>query len=263
MNSTLIFAALAMGFFGSPHCLGMCGGIVTAFGISMHKLSPTRRRLLIAGYHLGRLASYLILGVIAALFGKHLLAPLMADNNLPRYLLGGALVFVGLMMLGLPVLNQLEKLGLSLWNALAPIRAKVLPMNTLPKALMAGLLWGFLPCGMVYGALGMAISLSVSEYIGLTAAIFMAFFWLGTLPMLLATGTVMNFLHQKISRLHLRAVSGVILIISGLLAAFSMPLMHSLHGGHSHHAHHASHEHHADGDNADHDMHDHHQHHSH
>lgn len=257
MTTAMIFAALSMGLFGSPHCLGMCGGIVAAFGISMQNLSPTKRHLLITGYHLGRLASYVILGIIASIFGQELLAPFLTGNDLPRYLLGGAFVFVGLMMLGLPVLNQLEKLGLKLWNALAPIRSKVLPMNSLPKALAAGLLWGFLPCGMVYGALVVASTIAIKDTSYLGSVGFMALFWLGTLPMLLATGTVIAWLRNKIARFNLRAMSGVVLVLSGLLSAFSSPIMHSLHGDHAHHAHsHATHDH--SGEN-----HTHHNHHDH
>lgn len=257
MTTAMIFAALSMGLFGSPHCLGMCGGIVAAFGISMQNLSPAKRHLLITGYHLGRLASYVILGIIASIFGQELLAPFLTGNDLPRYLLGGAFVFVGLMMLGLPVLNQLEKLGLKLWNALAPIRSKVLPMNSLPKALAAGLLWGFLPCGMVYGALVVASTIAIKDTSYLGSVGFMALFWLGTLPMLLATGTVIAWLRNKIARLNLRAMSGVVLVLSGLLSAFSSPIMHSLHGDHAHHAHsHATHDH--SGEN-----HTHHNHHDH
>lgn len=234
MTTAMIFAALSMGLFGSPHCLGMCGGIVAAFGISMQNLSPAKRHLLITGYHLGRLASYVILGIIASIFGQELLAPFLTGNDLPRYLLGGAFVFVGLMMLGLPVLNQLEKLGLKLWNALAPIRSKVLPMNSLPKALAAGLLWGFLPCGMVYGALVVASTIAIKDTSYLGSVGFMALFWLGTLPMLLATGSVIALLRQKIQRFNLRFFSGIIMIIAGAASALFMPIMHSV-GGHDHH----------------------------
>ncbi|MBE0407779.1 sulfite exporter TauE/SafE family protein, partial [Psychrobacter sp. FME6] len=55
MTMGLLIAALLMGFFGSPHCLGMCGGIVAAFGLSMKDISPAKKRGLIATYHLGRL----------------------------------------------------------------------------------------------------------------------------------------------------------------------------------------------------------------
>lgn len=230
MTAVLIFAALSMGFLGSPHCLGMCGGIVAAFGLSMQDQHPTKKALLMAGYHLGRLGSYLILGLMAATIGKHIFAPLMANGNIPKYLLGGALIFAALLMLGLPMLNRLEKAGLGLWNALAPIRSKVLPMDTLPKALAAGLLWGFLPCGLVYGALGVALSLSADQSIGLAATGFMVFFWLGTLPMLLATGSLIAWLRSKITTFNLRKFSGVVMLISGLAIAFSGPIMQAMHG---------------------------------
>lgn len=258
MTTSILIAALAMGFFGSPHCLGMCGGIIAAFGISMQNRTPTQRLLLITGYHLGRLVSYLILGFVTVWFGQELLAPLMTNNNVPRYILGGAFVFVGLMMLGLPILTQLEKIGLGLWNRLAPVRAKVLPIDSLPKALMAGLLWGFLPCGMVYGALVMTVSLAVQADSHWVAPMFMGLFWLGTLPMLLATGSVIALLRQKIQRFNLRIMSGIIMIIAGIASALFMPVMHSV-GGHDHHGH--GHSHHAHHDHADHATHDEHTHH--
>lgn len=241
MTAVLIFAALSMGFLGSPHCLGMCGGIVAAFGLSMQDQHPTKKALLMAGYHLGRLGSYLILGLVAATIGKHIFAPLMANGNIPKYLLGGALIFAALLMLGLPMLNRLEKAGLGLWNALAPIRSKVLPMDTLPKALAAGLLWGFLPCGLVYGALGVALSLSADQSIGLQATGFMVFFWLGTLPMLLATGSLIAWLRSKITTFNLRKFSGVVMLISGLAIAFSAPIMQAMHGSHGAHSSHDAH----------------------
>ncbi|USZ15262.1 sulfite exporter TauE/SafE family protein [Moraxella sp. FZFQ2102] len=263
MSIVLVFAALSMGLLGSPHCLGMCGGIVAAFSLSMQSQSPAKKALLMAGYHLGRLGSYLILGVIASLLGQEILSPLMANGNFPKYLLGGALVFAALLMLGVPVLNRLEKAGLGLWNALAPIRTKVLPMDNLPKAVAAGLLWGFLPCGLVYGALGVALSLSADQQIGLSAAGFMVFFWLGTLPMLLATGSLIHWLRSKIANFHLRKFSGAILLISGLAIAFSSPIMQAMHGGHGGHSDHGTHSTtHANHDTMDHNSHSDHSNHS-
>ena len=107
MTMALLAAALLMGFFGSPHCLGMCGGIVAAFGLSMKDISPAKKRGLIATYHLGRLLSYALLGLIAGFIGTAVLAPLMVGNSTPRILLGLVFVFVGLTMLGLPRLRDL------------------------------------------------------------------------------------------------------------------------------------------------------------
>ncbi len=233
----MLLPALAMGFFGSPHCMGMCGGIVTAFGISIKDLSPQKRMMLIGSYHAGRLGSYMLLGLIAGLFGEHLLAPLLTNNAMPRILVGLAIVFASLLMLGVPFLNKLEKMGLGLWNALAPIRQKVLPMNSIPKALGAGLLWGFLPCGLVYGALGAAVATSASSNIFGFGVLFMLAFGIGTLPMLVMTGSALSWLQAKVKAFNLRKFSGAVMLVSGLLIAFSptaMKMMHGGHGGHDH-----------------------------
>ncbi|MGP1605666.1 MAG: sulfite exporter TauE/SafE family protein [Moraxella sp.] len=241
MSMSLLIPALLMGFLGSPHCMGMCGGIVTAFGISIKQVSPQKQALLIGSYHAGRLISYTMLGVVASLFGEQILAPFLTDNAMPRLVLGFAIVFAALLMLGVPFLNRLEKVGLGLWNALAPIRQKVLPMNTIPKALSAGLLWGLLPCGLVYGALVMSASISATTHHSGMGALFMLFFGFGTLPALVLTGTALSWLQAKVKAFNIRKFSGAIMLVSGLLIAFSPTVMHHLHGGHGHghHGHHA------------------------
>lgn len=231
MSWGLLVAALAMGFFGSPHCLGMCGGIVSAFGLSMQSLSSAQKNTLMLTYHFGRLLSYAILGVIASLIGTALLAPLMVGNSLPRILLGTVLAIIGLSMLGLPLLNHLERLGMRLWQSMSSIRQKVFPINSIPKALAAGLLWGFLPCGLVYGALLMA----VVGHDTLTGAVLMFVFGLGTIPMLVATQKTVGVLQKQIKTWRLRQLNGVILILSGLAVIFGPMFMHSHHGGHGQH----------------------------
>ncbi|MGP5649474.1 sulfite exporter TauE/SafE family protein [Psychrobacter celer] len=232
MTMALLTAALLMGFFGSPHCLGMCGGIVAAFGLSMKDVSPAKKRGLIATYHLGRLLSYAILGLVAGLIGTAVLAPLMVGNSTPRILLGLVLVFVGLTMLGLPFLNKLERFGMRLWQALAPLRTKVFPLNTVPRALAAGLLWGFLPCGLVYGALLIA----VIGHDPLTGAVLMFAFGLGTIPMLVATHETVNWVRHHIGRLRLRQLNGAIMMISGL-AVVAVPMVMANMHGHMDHGH--------------------------
>lgn len=229
MTVALLLMALGMGFFGSPHCLGMCGGIVTAFGLSMQSLSASQKSLLIMTYHFGRLLSYALLGVIAGLIGTTVLQPILVGNSLPRLLIGGVLILVGLSILGLPLLTQLEKAGAKIWQSMSPIRQKIFPLNTVPKALIAGLLWGFLPCGLVYGALLMAV-------VGrdtLTGAMLMFAFGLGTLPMLLATQGTVVALQARIKLFRLRQANGIIMALSGLAVIFLPMAMH--HGSHSHH----------------------------
>ena len=189
MTWALFLAAFSMGLFGSPHCLGMCGGIVTAFGLSMQHVSDSKKNGLILTYHLGRLISYALLGLIASVVGVAIFQSIMS-NSAPRIVLGAVLVLIGLAMLGLPLFNELEKFGMRFWQSLAPLRKKVFPIDSFGKALFAGLLWGFLPCGLVYGALMMAIA---GNNIA-TGAALMFVFGLGTMPMLIATQKTVGML---------------------------------------------------------------------
>lgn len=243
MTWALFLAAFSMGLFGSPHCLGMCGGIVTAFGLSMQHVSDSKKNGLILTYHLGRLISYALLGLIASVIGVAIFQSIMS-NSAPRIVLGSVLVLIGLAMLGLPLFNQLEKFGMRFWQSLAPIRKKVFPIDSFGKALFAGLLWGFLPCGLVYGALMMAIA---GNNIA-TGAALMFVFGLGTMPMLIATQKTVGMLQSSIKNFRLRQINGVIMMLSGLAVIFIPMMMHHNHnhnhnqGSHSQSSHsHASH----------------------
>ena len=233
MTWALFLAAFSMGLFGSPHCLGMCGGIVTAFGLSMQHVSDSKKNGLILTYHLGRLISYALLGLIASLVGVAIFQSIMS-NSAPRIVLGAVLVLIGLAMLGLPLFNQLEKVGMRFWQSLAPIRKKVFPIDSFGKALFAGLLWGFLPCGLVYGALMMAIA---GNNIA-TGAALMFVFGLGTMPMLIATQKTVGMLQSSIKNFRLRQINGVIMMLSGLAVIF-IPMM--MHHNHNHNHNHGSH----------------------
>ena len=234
MTWALFLAAFSMGLFGSPHCLGMCGGIVTAFGLSMQHVSDSKKNGLILTYHLGRLISYSLLGLIASLVGVAIFQSIMS-NSAPRIVLGAVLVLIGLAMLGLPLFNQLEKVGMPFWQSLAPIRKKVFPIDSFGKALFAGLLWGFLPCGLVYGALMMAIAGNNIT----TGAALMFVFGLGTMPMLIATQKTVGILQSNIKHFRLRQINGVIMLLSGLAVIFIPMMMHHNHnqGSHSHASH--------------------------
>ena len=234
MTWALFLAAFSMGLFGSPHCLGMCGGIVTAFGLSMQHVSDSKKNGLILTYHLGRLISYALLGLIASVVGVAIFQSIMS-NSAPRIVLGAVLMLIGLAMLGLPLFNHLEKVGMRFWQSLAPLRKKVFPIDSFGKALFAGLLWGFLPCGLVYGALMMAIAGNDIA----TGAALMFVFGLGTLPMLIATHKPVGMLQSSIKNFRLRQINGVIMMLSGLAVIFIPMMMHHNHnhGSHSHASH--------------------------
>jgi len=180
-------AMLAAGLASGVHCVGMCGGIVAAFDgrrtIPILESGALRRRI---AFNAGRISTYAAAGAVAGALGTAAYAagalPLQETLQLAT---SAMLVLVGLYLAGAGrLLAPLEALGAPLWRRLQPIAARLLPARTLPQAYVAGLVWGWLPCGMVYAALA-AATFSGSAMAG---ALGMAVFGLGTLPFLLAAG---------------------------------------------------------------------------
>jgi uncharacterized protein len=185
----LPFAMLAAGLATGVHCVGMCGGIVTAFDTGAKRVIPLRekadwgRRV---AFNLGRISSYAAAGAVAGSLGAAAYAAgaLPAQETL-HFAANAMLVLVGLYLAGADrILAPLESLGMPLWRRLQPLAARLLPARTLPRAYIAGLAWGWLPCAMVYAAL------TAAAFSGGAAdgALGMAAFGLGTLPFMLGAG---------------------------------------------------------------------------
>lgn len=231
MNDSLIIAtALAAGFFGSPHCLGMCGGIVSALSFALSKQNTAQRLILQSFYHIGRLLSYSLLGLIAGLLGKGLLSPL-ANSKWPFILTSLMMIAFGLYLTGWwRGLDKLETFGSKIWQAMTPLRQRFMPINSTPRALIAGMLWGFLPCGLVYSALALALT-SANP---LTASSTMFAFGLGTLPMMLLAGSTAGALKQKLQQHGWRTANGLLIIAFGTWTLLQTVLLtpHHKHSSH-------------------------------
>ena len=208
MSAWALPVALALGGFASGlHCAGMCGGISAGFTL-VRKEEVLKRQL---AFNAGRITSYAVAGAIAGALGS---AGAYAAGALPAQTL--TLLFASAFALlagihlagyGFP-LARLEKLGLPIWRRVQPFAARFLPARTLPQAYAAGLAWGWLPCGLVYGALAAAVFAGGA----LEGVIAMAGFGLGTLPWLLAAGV---FAAKLRSAVILRAAGGMLLIALG------------------------------------------------
>jgi sulfite exporter TauE/SafE len=188
-------AMLAAGLASGVHCVGMCGGIVAAFDskrcIRIEEPGRWKRHL---AFNLGRISTYAAAGAAVGTLGAaaYAVGALPAQEML--YLAANVmLVLVGLYLAGADrVLAPLEALGMPLWRRLQPLAARLLTARAEPapsarilaRSYMAGLIWGWLPCGMVYAALA-AAAFSGSAAAG---ALGMAAFGLGTLPFLLGAG---------------------------------------------------------------------------
>lgn len=213
MNLTLA-AALLVGLVGSVHCLGMCGGISAALGMA----SGDRRRWL--GPLLnsaGRVSSYTAAGAVAGALGWGLLELLSVPGwgGLLVWFTAGMFILIGLSMLfRLPGLLLLERGGARVWARLQPLAARAFRLRGPAGAYLAGLLWGWLPCGLVYSMLAAAAA-SGSP---LRGALLMACFGLGTSLAMATTGYAAGRGGLQ-ARAWLRRPVGALLVLLGLWTA--------------------------------------------
>ena len=231
MEFTLL-GALAAGFFGSTHCLGMCSGIAASLGM---QTSGTRRSVLLVLYQFGRVSSYAIAGAFAGGAGAMLAGALLprAVRVLPSVLLGLIMVAIGFTLLtNWGGLRRIEAMGLPLWKRIEPIARRLIPAERPSQALALGFLWGWLPCGLVYTLLTAA---AASADMTLGAAI-MVSFGIGTMPAMFGASVAAQGIRRFMNRPRLRQAAGALVIGFGLLTA-AIPLL-GLHGGHGGHAEH-------------------------
>lgn len=211
----LLPAALLAGFFGSTHCIGMCGAIVVLF--EQQQSAGMQRWLRRVLYNAGRLGFYVLLGAIAGGASAVIIATSGARTTLLilRLVAGILVIAIGLNLLfNWNFTRFIEQGGARIWNRLAPLARHVLPVETPTRAMFAGFLWGALPCGLVYSAVAMA---ATSGSV-LNGSIVMLFFWAGTLPALIFAGVTAARLQQWRSKPVFRRLAGGIMIVIGFLA---------------------------------------------
>ena len=216
-SSVNYLAAFLIGLSGGVHCFGMCGGIVGALTLGLppapgHPLL-TRLPYLLA-YNSGRIASYVLAGALAGGVGAwaaHLISVHHAQLGL-QILAGLFMILLGLYLAGWwPILSRLEQAGGRLWRWIEPLGRRWLPVRTPAQALGIGLVWGWLPCGLVYSVLVWAIGAGSA----LNGALLLLCFGLGTLPMLLAMGTVAVTLTGFIRQPLVRQGIGLLVMLFG------------------------------------------------
>ncbi len=217
---TTYLSAFVVGLLGGAHCAGMCGGIVGAltFGlpekIRNHFTSTLPYQL---GYNLGRITSYVGAGAIMGGLGM-LLAEVVPIYPVQQALLVIAALFM--ILLGLYLggwwmgLARIERLGGRLWTRIEPFARRLLPVRSPGQAWMLGLVWGWIPCGLVYSMLVWTVSAgSVLKGAGLMLA-----FGVGTLPNLFAMGMVAGSLAHWSRDIRVRRLAGVLVIAFGVYA---------------------------------------------
>lgn len=180
---------LALGLATGLHCVGMCGGIVAAFSARRTiPIAETGRPSPLV-FNTGRIATYAVLGAAAGALGGAL--PLMAGalplQTILFVLANAALILAGLYLAGAGrLLGRLEGLAAPLWRRVQPAALRLMRLRAPYATFGAGMLWGLLPCAMVYGALAAATLAGGAA----SGALAMLAFGLGTLPWLLGAGAV-------------------------------------------------------------------------
>ena len=209
MADISLLALFLIGFLGGSHCVGMCGGLSSAFVL---QLPPNMRRWqLILCLNTGRLLSYVFIGVALGALSQYGIS-LDQTRSLQTGLLivaNALLILLGLYLGGWTAwITQVEHLGKPVWRRLNPLLSRLLPLKSWPASFAVGALWGWLPCGMVYSASLYALSSGSALQGGLS----MAAFGLGTLPNLLAIGLFASQLTPLFQHVWLRRCIGGLMI---------------------------------------------------
>ena len=202
-----------IGLFSSVHCLAMCGGLCGLFC----RNKPSISTIILINF--GRIISYTILGIVFAgiVQGLVLSLPITTIGFWIRSVLGLILIFLGMRI----VLNKASLHSFFennfLWNK---AKAKLHKLNNKASKiahLVKGMLWGMIPCGLLYGVLIAAATTNNFWHGGL----FMFAFGLGTLPSMFVAASLMTTSQKYLQNKTIRYAAGIFIIIIGLWSIIS------------------------------------------
>lgn len=216
MPSVDLISAFVVGLLGGVHCVGMCGGIVGALSLGL----PGQRNLpLLLAYNIGRISSYTAAGALMGALGFYFsgLLPVQIAQQVLLAVAGLFLILMGLYLAGWwNALTAIERAGGVLWRRIEPLGRGLLPVRSVWHGFLLGLLWGWLPCGLVYSALVWTVSAGGA----LEGAALMLAFGLGTLPNLLLMGVAAAQLSRWVRQPAVRRAAGALVIGFGVLLLF-------------------------------------------
>lgn len=202
-----------LGLFSSLHCVGMCGPI--ALALPVHQFPIAKKTLCIITYHLGRITTYALLGILFGLLGNGLFIAGLHQNV--------SIVLGVLLILGVFFFNESQIQSRLYTNSKVYVKFKGYFASFIQKKswgsfLVLGLLNGLLPCAMVYMALFGATATQGALY----GAMFMMWFGIGTIPLMTAviwlSQWVNKYFKNKMKKLVpvLLLLTGVLLIVRGM-----------------------------------------------
>ncbi|MDM8564197.1 sulfite exporter TauE/SafE family protein [Candidatus Halobeggiatoa sp. HSG11] len=217
LTELTIVSAFLAGLLSAAHCIGMCGGIVGALTLTI----PNNQSLwlYLFSYNLGRISSYTIAGLVVGFLGASVTEQLsLHDYHFVILQFSGIfMIILGLYMgdwwKGLAILEQM---GHHLWCKLEPWGQNLIPVKKPWQAFGFGLVWGWLPCGLVYSILAFSLA-SCNTWQGGTL---MLAFGLGTLPTSLALGATTKWIINFTNNSQVRKLTAILIVILGLIVVY-------------------------------------------
>ena len=197
-----------MGLLSGGHCIAMCGSLSMALGFSI----PNTKPYLIYASIIGvcRILGYAFIGLIMSLLAQSIVSLTNGGVFFLSILSSILMIGIGFHIAGInSMILVTEKMGAIVQPFLSPLKKRLLPIDSLFKCALYGFFWGFLPCGLVYTALSLAIT---SEN-PVSAAVTMFAFGLGTLPLVTGMTSINSKLNSILKKSYVRLSLGLIIIL--------------------------------------------------
>ncbi len=175
--------------------------------------------LYVAAFNIGRLATYALAGALLGSLGQAFYQTVNVPfaHHLLQTVAALLLAGIGLYLAGwFPKFALLERIGIPIWRRLEPLGRRLVPVRSLLHALLYGMIWGWLPCGLVYTALLMTLTSPDTQQ----GALFMLAFGVGTLPAVASAGILTGWVTRLTRLPYLRAAVGSLLIAMALASLF-------------------------------------------
>ena len=223
---TSYIAAFLVGLLGGVHCVGMCGGIVGALCLGLEQDSTNTQNktraafAYLLAYNAGRIGSYTFAGILMGgigWLGSHLF-DIYFLQQLLEIIAALFMLALGLYIAGWwKILANVEKFGGKIvWKKLEPLGRRFMPVRSYSQAFLLGVVWGWLPCGLVYSAL----LWSTSGEESINGALFMLAFGIGTLPTVVTAGILTGWFVRLTRLPYLRPIVGISIIALALFTGY-------------------------------------------
>ena len=204
----MYLSALIFGLLGSFHCVGMCGPI--AFVLPVDRTNNYKKITQISLYHIGRLLTYSIIGLIFGIIGKGLY--LFGFQQQLSIVIGVAMIVI--VLIPYKTFNKYN-FSKPVYKLISKVKANLgaaLKKKSPDTFLTIGFLNGFLPCGLVY----MAVFGAIASGNAFEGSLYMAVFGIGTIPLMTTAIYFSNFLKGTLRQKIQKAIPVVVVLIGAL-----------------------------------------------